>query len=720
MALDRGNAVEHPGTDLGGGTGDNASKGPNGKPQDDEAVPTLQEMPENTVPLNHIIAGVVTTAYQDLQNVTKMAQSKPDHEKKRVLMTYALSQRQQFIKLLALTRWAKDAGDMKRSMSVHFALDETNTALLSATHALHSLKREMESLSQPSLDISTAVEVLTTGKFALPRILRRTYVPDQPLTPKEVEETVRRVEGEMRVRLVVDEVVPSVMRRNMKIDKGCVTFTVPNEFSVVLTLDGVGKDAKWKVVDIKILVSSVGVGYESVHKGFTDHQLHGLKETAQNRLWGKKKGNVAVLAEDETKNEPKHYPLVALYDCLHPFCLRVQLEVLRAQAEHLARTRWKDQLKVEFSGTAGVLRVEFWGAGSAGVGPAARPSTQTRILEFSIQSEYPRSDVDWRKVGEEDGGEGEGGIDRAVSASLTYGNEGSVRRWMEGRVLRRGVKGEWEEEGVGEGGGRVGLDVTGSNLDLEHHLLRIVETLAHTLILSIQSTFLSTAPPTSHPTTLKRKRTTSTPTSGLKRFHADQITVVPGLPIPQSSREEGEGGERDTPTPAPSLLVSIIPSRQIRIGISVRTGRVWIREESSSSLSSNDESLSRCLAVEGWVNDGRVSGVGGVGLGMLSAKIGLELEERCVEGVRWVAGEMMLDRVEGMAGEVGLVCLRRGVVGDEEMKKVSDPVPEHRVFLRFRGFVDTFIVVGVSVCEGGGADGGREGRVRWRVWVVTT
>lgn len=46
-------------------------------------------------------------------------------------------------------------------------------------------------------------------------------------------------------------------------EKGCVTFTVENEFSIVLTLDGVGKDAKWKVIDIKILVSSIGVGYES-------------------------------------------------------------------------------------------------------------------------------------------------------------------------------------------------------------------------------------------------------------------------------------------------------------------------------------------------------------------------------------------------------------------------------------------------------------------------
>lgn len=73
---------------------------------------------------------------------------------------------------------------------------------------------------------------------------------------------------------------------------------------------------------------------------------------AQNRLLGKKKGGMTAvpptdaasgggasssvepnLATDGGKGEtlPKQYPLVALYDCLHPFCLRVQLEVLKAQ-----------------------------------------------------------------------------------------------------------------------------------------------------------------------------------------------------------------------------------------------------------------------------------------------------------------------------------------------------------------------------------------------------
>lgn len=56
-----------------------------------------------------------------------------------------------------------------------------------------------------------------------------------------------------------------------------------------------------------------------------------------------------------------------------------------------------------------------------------------------------------------------------------------------------------------------------------------------------------------------------------------------------------------------------------------------------------------------------------------------------------------------------------------EMKKLADPVPEHRVFLRFRGFVDTFIVVAVSVGPGSRGEGaGTGGGVRWRVWVVTT
>lgn len=166
------------------------------------------------------------------------------------------------------------------------------------------------------------------------------------------------------------------------------------------------------------------------------------------------------------------------------------------------------------------------------------------------------------------------------------------------------------------------------------------------------------------PTTLKRKRSTSsvpshhTPSPQQHaHFHTDQIALLPGLPIPSSKTSPPI-------TPAPSLLISIIPSRQIRVCVEVGTGRIWIREEGSTS--NIDTSLSRCLAVEEWVNEGVWKGSGSSSFGIVvSRAVGMKMgvEGRCVEGVKWVAGEMMLDRVDGMAAEVGLVCLRGLDVG---------------------------------------------------------
>lgn len=70
--------------------------------------------------------------------------------------------------------------------------------------------------------------------------------------------------------------------------------------------------------------------------------------------------------------------------------------------------------------------------------------------------------MDWQKLSQDTSAKDNGGIDRAVSASLTYGNEGSVRRWMEGKILKRASAGGagWEEEVVlDEGGEKIGLNV---------------------------------------------------------------------------------------------------------------------------------------------------------------------------------------------------------------------------------------------------------------------
>jgi hypothetical protein len=76
----------------------------------------------------------------------------------------------------------------------------------------------------------------------------------------------------------------------------------------------------------------------------------------------------------QNDNKTPQYSLVVLEDHLKRFSLSFQLEILRSQAEHLARTRWKDQLAVEYvTSPHPALRVQFW----------AQASSQGQLTKFT-------------------------------------------------------------------------------------------------------------------------------------------------------------------------------------------------------------------------------------------------------------------------------------------------------------------------------------------------
>ncbi|KAJ3041675.1 Mediator of RNA polymerase II transcription subunit 14, partial [Rhizophlyctis rosea] len=703
-----------------------------------DQMPVLLDIHYHRVPLKNVVAGVVADAYHGLTNLTTTASRLSDLERKQALLRHSLSQRQQFIKLLALVRWAKDAKAMQRCGNIHGALDKTGASLAGAIGKLSDLYSRESSETPPSLDVATAVDVLSTGNYTrLPKVLEKTFLPPAPLTKEEIEKTVRTLESDIRVRVLVDEVVPSAMRRGMRIEKGCIHFHVENEFEVALTLQGVGKEAKWKLMNLKILVRSAGAGYESVPSGLNAKQTEGMGIAVQNRLLGRKDSRDpphpitppdvnAPLESGETKPAEKYWPLVELWECLHPFCLRMQLEVMKVQAEHLSRDRWRDRLEVDFMEGEGMLRLEFWKEQRVGVrrGVAARSSPTSRILEFKIHSEIPQADINWMKHANSvdvslspAGDDSKNKIHPAVAKSLTVGSEGRVKRWMQVRILKRGGEGDGEplQEIIlhDDEGRKIDFGVTGAELDVEKILLKVVEGLAKNVVLKIRDSLLPPPPATSsqskpHPKKLKRKHgvafegvpriqissastSTSRQNAPPSRYYAPhQLHLVPGPPtaVPDI-------------TPAPQLDVDFLQSKKIRIWVDVRTGRTRLSEEGSIG-GGVEEREQRLREVEE-----RVLGKGGV--------------EGVREGLAWVAGEMMIDGVERVAGGVGLVGLRKVGVLEKELLKLSDPLPAHKTFLRFRGFADTYIVVGVGFRprkEGEKAEVGME--LQWRVWVMTT
>lgn len=190
----------------------------------------------------------------------------------------------------------------------------------------------------PSFHIPAAVEVLTTGSYnRLPLCIKDNLVKPDPIQAQEVDATLARLNQVIQHRLVTGNLLPQM--RKFKIEKGRVTFNVPNEFSVSLTMMGDG-DLPWRLLDIEIQVEDKETGdMKLVHP----LQVNYIHELVQRRL---------------VNNQ--NSALCEVYNCLHYFCQSLQLEVLYTQTLRLCRDRLDDNIHVEEYMVGNKLTVSYW------------------------------------------------------------------------------------------------------------------------------------------------------------------------------------------------------------------------------------------------------------------------------------------------------------------------------------------------------------------------
>jgi mediator of RNA polymerase II transcription subunit 14 len=191
----------------------------------------------------------------------------------------------------------------------------------------------------PSFHIPAAVEVLTTGSYnRLPLCIKENLVKPDPILPQEVDATLARLNQVIQHRLVTSNLLPQM--RKFKIEKGRVTFNVPNEFSVSLTMMGDG-DVPWRLLDIDVLVEDkeTGDGRPLAHP----LQVNYIHELIQRRL----------VNNQQTA-------LCEVFNCLHFFCQSLQLEVLYTQTLRLCRDRLDDNIHVEEYVIGSKLTVSYW------------------------------------------------------------------------------------------------------------------------------------------------------------------------------------------------------------------------------------------------------------------------------------------------------------------------------------------------------------------------
>ncbi|KAK3543868.1 hypothetical protein QTP70_030050 [Hemibagrus guttatus] len=309
--------------------------GPSSAPQPAPGAPATQG-----VRLSVLIEFLLQRTYHEITLLAELLPRKTDMERKIEIVHFASRTRQLFVRLLALVKWASNAGKVERCAMISAFLDQQAFLFVDTADRLASLARDaLVHARLPSFAIPFAIDVLTTGSYPrLPTCIRDKIIPPDPITKAEKQSTLNQLNQILRHRLVTTDLPPQLA--NLTVANGRVKFRVEGEFEATLTVMGDDPEIPWRLLKLEILVEDkeTGDGRALVHS----MQVNFIHELVQSRLCADEK------------------PLQDMYNCLHSFCLSLQLEVLHSQTLMLIRERWGDLVQVERYLPAKCLTLAVW------------------------------------------------------------------------------------------------------------------------------------------------------------------------------------------------------------------------------------------------------------------------------------------------------------------------------------------------------------------------
>ncbi|XP_013883262.1 mediator of RNA polymerase II transcription subunit 14 isoform X2 [Austrofundulus limnaeus] len=292
------------------------------------------------VRLSLLIEFLLQRTYHEITLLAELLPRKTDMERKIEIVQFASRTRQLFVRLLALVKWASNAGKVEKCAMISSFLDQQTILFVDTADRLALLARDaLVHARLPSFAIPFAIDVLTTGSYPrLPTCIRDKIIPPDPITKVEKQTTLSQLNQILRHRLVTTDLPPQLA--NLTVANGRVKFRVEGEFEATLTVMGDDPDIPWRLLKLEILVEDkeTGDGRTLVHS----LQVNFIHELVQARLCADEK------------------PLQDMYNCLHSFCLSLQLEVLHSQTLMLIRERWGDLVQEEKYVPAKYLTLSVW------------------------------------------------------------------------------------------------------------------------------------------------------------------------------------------------------------------------------------------------------------------------------------------------------------------------------------------------------------------------
>ncbi|KAF9927092.1 mediator complex subunit [Mortierella alpina] len=628
------------------------------------STPVLPDNMNGMVPLGAVIHRMTNEAFSDLSNLSEVLPSMNDQQKKLHILEYTLSKREQFIKLLVLTKWAKSAQKFQQCQNIVGFLQNENMLMQRAVGGLFETYNTFGRARVRNFDIPTAIDVLTTGTYQrLPSRIKQAYIQDDKPTGTEIAATLEKLDDVIRMRMLCDELVPPAMKYT--IGKGKAKFLVPNEFEVILTVSGPGtpQEIPWRIVGLKILVKPVGGSFQGLETSLNEGQLRAIVSFAQKELDSHiLQGNPSLAAVSSTENRtvPANQALLRLYDYLHMLSLHLLIELVCTQANNLLRSGWTDRLRVEMNPARSVVRLVYWNNGFVPQPTQPQPSApvvkrRTSTPLITLPSALGR-----------DAGPAAGQHEHYLEIRIeeyrgpaTQIPEGLAGALVDSKLLgypKASIKVVWSQVVKGivkEDETKNVLELDPSSLNIERLLLKAVNMHAGQVIQGFHDRLRS------H---IENMATVAENMDGA-HFSNDDVKLET-LDV----GEDHPAGAKATSGPQ-ALLVRLKADRWVRIRIDVRTGRVVVREVGKTG--EGDDPVITAFQIR--LNENASS--------IVDALVSLRFSMAMVE-------------LESMSVSLGLQPYRRIALGMQDLLRFGTGI-QQILFLQYPQHARHYLVIGV-------------------------
>lgn len=250
--------------------------------------------------------------------------------KKSRLLNFVQEKHAEWVKVAVIARWSRNAENVSKLIDLMGLLRQQQAKYMEILDQIITIKTGLAFARLPNPDLHTAHYILSTG--AAPWMPDLNYLEPPPLTNKEQLQWIENVNTLLSIRLNLEDYdsIPYYFR-DYTIHSGRVTFKVPGEFEVDLTIADEDFDKQFWFIDFRF--------------AFTPAPAE-LSDTLRMYLEGK----VNEVLEKDGLN--------GCFKYLHEFVLTHKISEYMRQALELSRGRWVDTLKIERLHRA--MSIQYW------------------------------------------------------------------------------------------------------------------------------------------------------------------------------------------------------------------------------------------------------------------------------------------------------------------------------------------------------------------------